>query len=161
MVLSKTSLLFYCFLFIPLYPCTLLPFLPPSIGSHCDVFSVCIFASMYSCNIYFVLYSYIFKFTQIGLMYLVWFLAFSLSILLLKYSHVIIHLSNPWLLTTAFSMVCPFHLSVIEAPKDRHPGNLQLLPSLKHCNTCLIDALLCTCVRISLGYMLKSRIVES
>lgn len=65
-------------------------------------------------------------------MYLVLFLAFSLSILLLKYIHVVMHISDPWLLTTAFSEVCPFHVSITEAPKDTQVAT----NSYRHGRTC-------------------------
>lgn len=38
------------------------------------------------------------------------------SIVILTCHHVVMHISNPWPLTTAFSVVYPFHNSVIESP---------------------------------------------
>ena len=91
-------------------------------------------------------------------MYLVPFLAFSLSVLLLKYIHVVTHISNPWFLATAFSVVCPFHISIIEAPQDTQGA----ANSYHHGRTCSKhpgDAL-STCVIIASGCMPKSGIAE-
>lgn len=138
LVLGKASLLFYCYLFhffpVPyshffLIPQAVLLILFVSFTLQCS-YKTCFIFLYFFLSLYKQDYSVSFCF-----------LALSVSILLLKFIHVML-VSIPCLLTTAFSMVRPLHNSLMRLPKM----DSQVAPDSPHhrnnCSKYLLKALL-------------------